>query len=302
MEDSTFFRQYRDEFIMLLVIVLLAIIGILILALLPATRQPLEYGLFESQKCYPGKNVFSIVFSYHLILTVGVSGLAFLCVTFPLSLFVVILLPNRIWHRLSYGASYLISSIPIFFVAAVLTQHFDLSPPNGYWYSWEAIPYYITPIILLGIGNGYWIEMVRHLKVEILKTLAADYMKALKTRGIVPAPGLVFNRLIHYPLYFLTGNFSEVKAEIYFIKHLGTNILAPILNVSIAQITSLLGAAIVVEYFFSYEGIALLSLEAAVKRDYPLIAGITISLALIVWLLAFIKTILLQKFNPRSSH
>ncbi len=54
------------------------------------------------------------------------------------------------------------------------------------------------------------------------------------------------------------------------------NASVPLLNLLGVQFSSLLGGVIIVEYIFDYPGLGLLTINAVLQRDFPLIQGIAI--------------------------
>ena len=50
----------------------------------------------------------------------------------------------------------------------------------------------------------------------------------------------------------------------------------PLLNLLGVQFSGLLGGVLIVEYIFDYPGLGLLTINAVLQRDFPLIQGIAI--------------------------
>jgi len=65
------------------------------------------------------------------------------------------------------------------------------------------------------------------------------------------------------------------------------------------QLGFLLGGAVVIEYIFNYPGLGLLTLNAVLRRDYPLIQAITITTALVFVLLNLVIDLSHGYLDPR---
>ena len=58
--------------------------------------------------------------------------------------------------------------------------------------------------------------------------------------------------------------------------HALRNASVPLLNLIGVQFSGLLGGVLIVEYIFDYPGLGLLTIDAVLQRDFPLIQGIAI--------------------------
>jgi ABC-type dipeptide/oligopeptide/nickel transport system permease component len=155
--------------------------------------------------------------------------------------------------KLVLGVQMLFQSAPNFWVAMVLlivfAVNFKILPAIGYDSPLSAI----LPAMSLAIGLIAVISRVsRSSMIEILET---DMVKALRARGIAP-------RLILW-------------------RHALKNSLLPLLTLLGAQVGYLLGGAVIVEFIYNYPGLGLLTLEAVLRRDYPLVQAIVIVTATI---------------------
>ncbi len=155
--------------------------------------------------------------------------------------------------KLVLGVQMLFQSAPNFWVAMVLlivfAVNFKILPAIGYDSPLSAI----LPAMSLAVGLIAVISRVsRASMIEILET---DMVKALRARGIAP-------RLILW-------------------RHALKNSLLPLLTLLGAQVGYLLGGAVIVEFIYNYPGLGLLTLEAVLRRDYPLVQAIVIVTATI---------------------
>jgi peptide/nickel transport system permease protein len=58
--------------------------------------------------------------------------------------------------------------------------------------------------------------------------------------------------------------------------HVLRNASIPVLNLFGVQVGTLLGGVLIVEYIFDYPGFGLLTVQAVLQRDFPVIQGIAI--------------------------
>jgi peptide/nickel transport system permease protein len=132
--------------------------------------------------------------------------------------------------------------------------------------------YYLTlPSLTLGILlSGIFERMVR---VNLKRTLRADYVEAARARGI-----------------------SEQRVV---VAHALKNALIPVITVLGLTIASLLGGAILTEVTFSWPGLANRLYEAIEFRDYPVVQGIIVFFAAIVAFASIAIDILNAYVDPR---
>ena len=65
-------------------------------------------------------------------------------------------------------------------------------------------------------------------------------------------------------------------------KHALRNALLPIVSVIGLQIPTLFGGAVIVEQLFSWPGLGLITMNAVLQRDYPVIMGVCLLSAIVV--------------------
>jgi ABC-type dipeptide/oligopeptide/nickel transport system permease component len=150
--------------------------------------------------------------------------------------------------RLILSIQMLLQSAPNFWLALVLLLVVAVNlrwlPAIGF----SGLQSAILPATALAIGLIAVISrVVRSSMIEILEQ---DMVKALKARGI-PGSLIVW-------------------------KHGLKNALLPLLTLTAAQVGYLIGGAVVVEFIFNYPGIGLLTLNAVLRRDFPLVQAVVI--------------------------
>lgn len=116
------------------------------------------------------------------------------------------------------------------------------------------LSYLIMPAIVLAfsqVGNN-----IRYIRSSMLDILHKDFMQALKGKGIS-------------------------RRRIIYIHGL-RNALIPIITVFGMEIPSLFGGSIIVEQIFSWPGLGLMTMNAVLARDVPVIMGMCLLSAVAV--------------------
>ncbi|MDZ4765133.1 MAG: ABC transporter permease [Chloroflexota bacterium] len=136
---------------------------------------------------------------------------------------------------------------------------------------WGRPEHWIMPTIVLAAASlGY---IARITRASMLETLGQDYIRTAQSKGL---------------------RWSRIQWV-----HLFRNAILPILTVVGPAIAFLVTGAFVIETLFSIPGIGFLSVEAISQRDYPVIQGTTVILALAVVVMSLITDLLYVVFDPR---
>ena len=171
---------------------------------------------------------------------------------------------------------YTVSSIPAFVLGYIVLaiafgvfKAYITTPPEGPFHFWKWAAYYLLPILILSMGNGSLGEFVRFISLEAQNVDSAMFIKAARARGVSLWP------------------------------HFLRSLILPVFNIAVTNIAVLLGGLVVVERVFNFHGLGWLSWEATLKRDFPVIMGITLIMAVLVRLLMFLNEILSAWIDPR---
>ncbi len=116
----------------------------------------------------------------------------------------------------------------------------------------SALLHLILPAITLGTAIAA--TLARVLRSGMLEVKNQEFVAALQARG------LAFNRVV---------------------RHMLRNALPPTVTVMGVRIGALLGGAIVVETVFSWPGVGRLIVDAIRNRDYPVVQGVVLVLAVL---------------------
>lgn len=146
-------------------------------------------------------------------------------------------------------------SAPVFWVGLLLLLAFAYNlhwiPGVGYG-DGQAI-YLILPVLTLGVRPAALIA--RLTRSCMLEVLSQDYIRTARAKGLAE--------------------------KIVVIKHALKNALIPVVTIIGTQVAELLSGAVLTETIFAWPGIGRLAVEALVARDFPMIRGTVIFMALI---------------------
>lgn len=99
--------------------------------------------------------------------------------------------------------------------------------------------------------------------------------------------------------YILTANAKGLKESRIIFRHALRNAILPIVTRIFLSLGTAIGGAVLIENVFMYPGLGTLMREAVFFRDYPLIQGIFLIMAVMVLMMNFIADIIYKKLDPR---
>jgi len=162
-------------------------------------------------------------------------------------------------------------SAPVFWVGLILVLVVGVMlqwlPPTGY----GGIEYIILPALTLGLRSAAY--LARLTRSTMLEVLSQDYIRTARSKGL-----------------------PEWKV---FIKHALPNTLIPVITVIGTDFGSYLSGAVLTESIFGWPGIGRLALEAIFKRDFPVIQGTVLFMAVMFVMMNVIVDLLYGVIDPR---
>jgi peptide/nickel transport system permease protein len=170
-------------------------------------------------------------------------------------------------------------SMPGFLLATLLVLVFSLMlrwlPPIGYVeLNRDPIGNLKTMLLpALALGLPFAGIMMRITRSSILEVLGQDYVRVARAKGLRSTS-------------VLSG-------------HVLRNAAIPIITVAGIQVARLLGGAVIVETIFGLPGIGRYVYEAISMRDYPVIQGVTLVVALAFVLVSLAVDVLYAVVDPR---
>jgi peptide/nickel transport system permease protein len=129
----------------------------------------------------------------------------------------------------------------------------------------------ILPAITLGAGLAA--ILTRMVRISVIEQLSSDYVRTARAKGLSPAAVL--------------------------FRHAFRNALVPILTILGLQFGTLLAGAIVTETIFSWPGIGRLAVQAIGARDYPLLQGCILLIAVSYVLVNLLTDAVYALVDPR---
>jgi oligopeptide transport system permease protein len=160
--------------------------------------------------------------------------------------------------------------VPVFFVAWLLSRYPALEwhwLPLG-WDSWEAR---LMPVLTLALAPiGYVARLVRSAVVE---QLGEDYVRTARAKGL--------------------------RRDRVVLVHVLRNSLTPVLSAVVPMLALLITGAFFVEQYFGIPGASQAFLDGARVRDFPMVMGLTVVLAAIVFAVNLVADVLIALLDPR---
>jgi peptide/nickel transport system permease protein len=132
----------------------------------------------------------------------------------------------------------------------------------------------VLPALTLGLGMAAMLTRV--VRSSLLQAIAEDYVRTARAKGV-----------------------GEARV---WAKHTMKNALLPTLTIMSLQFGSLLAGAVITETIFSWPGIGRLTVQAIQTRDYPLVQGCVLLIAVAYVLVNFLTDLCYRIVDPRISY
>jgi len=99
-----------------------------------------------------------------------------------------------------------------------------------------------------------------------------------------------------------TARASGVKEQVIWWRHAGRLAAVPVVTMFALQLGAVLGGAVITETVFDWPGLGLLTIEAIQRRDYPLVQGCVLIIALFYVIANLLADLLSLWLDPRQRH
>jgi len=163
-------------------------------------------------------------------------------------------------------------AIPSFLLATVFIYFFALQwglfPTSG-WTTWQSK---VLPVVALGIGP--MAAFARLVRGTMLETMQQDYIRTAKAKG------LRWRRVVGL--------------------HVLRNSLIPVVTAAGPTLGFLITGSFVIEQIFAIPGIGRYYVTAVTARDYSVVMGLTVLLAVIVIIANLVVDVLYGILDPRT--
>ena len=170
-------------------------------------------------------------------------------------------------------------SLPVFVVGYVLAYVFALQfewlPVQGYTPLTAGVWPWLKNLILpaLALGSVYIALIARITRASMLEVLQQDYVRTARAKGLG-------------------------QRNILFV-HALKNAAVPIVTVIGIGIALLIGGAVVTESVFAIPGLGRLTIDAILRRDYPVIQGIVLLFSFLYVLVNLMVDVTYTLVDPR---
>ena len=170
-------------------------------------------------------------------------------------------------------------SVPNFLLATLLVLVFSFwlrwLPPIGYVSITEEPLQNLKNMILPGFSLSLPLAaiLMRHTRSSVLEVLGQEHVRVARAKGL--------------------------RASSVLTRHVLPNAAIPIITVAGIQVASLLGGTVIVETIFGLPGIGRYIFEAIANRDYPVVQGVTLVIAVLFVVVSLVVDILYTVLDPR---
>lgn len=174
-------------------------------------------------------------------------------------------------ERFVRGFILLGSTVPSFWLALLMILAFSVTlgwfPVSGAK-NWQSL---VLPVLTIGFGGVALVARVT--RVALLDAMREDFVMLLHAKGLSP--------------------------NVILMRHLLPHALLPVVTILALRIGWILGGAVTVEFVFGRPGLGSLLIRALGQRDYPVVQGCLLMLALAVMIGTLIGDLAQASMDPR---
>lgn len=167
--------------------------------------------------------------------------------------------PRTVADTLATAAAFILYSMPIFFIGALLiiilsVQHHifpsgGVGPVGGSSSAITRLRYALLPSLTLAfVQLAAW---SRYMRSSMLDTLVQDYIRTARSKGLTMSQSVW--------------------------RHGMRNALLPIIQLVGLSVATIIGGIVVVESVFNYPGMGYLLWQGAQQYDFPVVLGVTVT-------------------------
>ena len=170
-------------------------------------------------------------------------------------------------------------SVPVFVLGYILIQVFAIGagwfPVQGYAPLSEGAGPFLHRLILpaLALSAVYIALIARIARASVLEALAEDHVRTARAKGL--------------------------PERLVLLRHALANAAAPIVTVIGIGFSLLIGGVVVTESVFNIPGLGRLTVDAVLRRDYPVIQGIVLVFSAACVAVNLLVDLLYTAFDPR---
>ena len=170
-------------------------------------------------------------------------------------------------------------SVPHFWLGILLillfSVHLQWLPASGYVSLSESVSQNVKTLLLpaLVLGTGLAASLMRHTRASMIAVLKADYIRTARAKGLLPKKVI--------------------------LKHAFRNALVPVITLTTLLFGELLGGAVLTEQVFTLPGFGKMIIDAVFNRDYAVVQGVVLVVAIGFLLLNLLADVLYVLINPK---
>jgi len=170
-------------------------------------------------------------------------------------------------------------SIPDFWLGMLLISFFSVTlgllPASGYVALVDDPAGWLRQVTLPGVTVGLVAGaiMTRYIRAAVIDVASSGYIRTAVSKGL--------------------------PRRIVVSRHIVRGALVPVLTIAGIQLATILGGVIVVEVVFAWAGLGRLVYDAVAARDYPLIQGAVLLVAVMFIVVNLIVDVLYAVVDPR---
>ena len=133
---------------------------------------------------------------------------------------------------------------------------------------------FIIPALVMGTSmSAVTVRMTRTMVLEVLRQ---DYIRTAWSKGL--------------------------RERVVVMRHALKNAMIPVVTIVGLQVPVLIGGAVIMEQIFSLPGIGRLMIDAISRRDYPVVSGVMIFMAIFVLLINLLVDLTYGYLDPRIKY
>ena len=170
-------------------------------------------------------------------------------------------------------------SVPVFVLAYVLIYIFSIAtrllPVQGYVAPGDGLQPFLSHLVMPSIALGlvYIALIARITRASMLDVLAQDYIRTAQAKGL--------------------------PNENVLIRHALRNAAVPIVTIIGIGVALLIGGVVVTETVFAIPGLGRLTVDAILRRDYPIIQGVILIFSAVYVLINLLVDLSYAVLDPR---
>jgi peptide/nickel transport system permease protein len=214
------------------------------------------------------------------LLLTGVGLVISVLVAIPLGV-ISALKRNSLIDRFVTGFAFVGISIPVFWLGILLillfAVHWNIFPSGGMYTLGQdrtvldVLKHMAMPVSVIVVAN--LAALVRYTRSGMISVLSEDYVRTARSKGL------------------------SFRAVTY--GHALRNALIPVITMVAISIPNAVSGAAITETVFSWPGMGRLAVDAARTRDYPVVMGATLTVAVVVVLSNLLADLLYAYVDPR---